>query len=65
MTNLERLEQAGLIKPGHQFSREDLLLLDSLSSDEVTALIGVRAKVGEGFLRRNTHGDKPPIAIVF
>jgi hypothetical protein len=65
MTNFERLEQAGLISPGHEFSRDDLRLLDSLSSEEVTALISVRAKVGENFLRRNTHGDSPPIGIVF
>jgi len=65
MTNLERLEEAGMIRPGHQFSREDLLLLESLSHEEVGALISVKAKVGEGFLHRNVSGDHPPVGIVF
>ena len=65
MTNLERLEEAGMIRHGHQFSREDLLVLESLSYDEVTALIGVRVKVGDDFLRRNVTGYNPPIGIVF
>jgi hypothetical protein len=65
MTNFERLEQAGLIRHGHKFSRDDLRLVESLSSEEVEALISVRAKVGEDFLRRNTSGDVPAMGIVF
>jgi hypothetical protein len=65
MTNLERLEQAGLITPGHDFSNDDLLLLESLSFDEVTALISVSAKIGADFLRRKVTGDNPPVGIVF
>ena len=65
MTNMELLKQAGLIEAGHTFSREDHHLIESLTKDEVNALISVRAKVGEDFLHRNTSGPDPAVGIVF
>ena len=65
MSNLDRLEKAGLIKPGSKFSKEDHRLLESLSHEEVEALISVKRKVGDDFLRRNTGGEDSPVGIVF
>ena len=65
MSNLERLERAGLIRSGYEFSQEDKRLLDGLSEEEVEALISVKRKVGEDFLRRHTCGAYPPVGIVF
>jgi hypothetical protein len=65
MTIIERLEHAGLIQAGHRFSEEDKRLLESLSEDEAEALISVKRKIGEDFLKRNTRGSPPAVAIVF
>jgi len=62
---MERLEQAGLIRAGHKFSKEDHELIESLTKEEIASLITVRAKVGEDFLRRNTSGEYPAVGIVF
>jgi hypothetical protein len=63
--NWQRLEQAGLIKAGHQFSTEDRQLLESLSKAEVEALISVKTKLGEDFFNRNTCLAYPSVGIVF
>ena len=65
MSNMEQLERAGLIRSGHRFSEEDKRLIEGLSEDEVKALISVKRKVGDDFLRRNTSGTTPPIGMVF
>jgi len=62
---MERMKQAGLIKAGHRFSAEDYTLLESLTKEEIEALISVRTKVGEDFLHRNTSGPDPAVGIVF
>jgi hypothetical protein len=36
-----------------------------LTSDEVKALISVRAKLGSSFIRKKTAGPRPALAIVF
>lgn len=45
MTNHEKLDAAGLINPDYDFSDEDKAVLESLSDDEVDALISVQQKV--------------------
>ncbi len=65
MSNLERLKRAGLIRSGYEFSKEDQRLLESLSEEEVEALISVKRKVGEDFLHRHTCGAYPAVGIVF
>ena len=47
MTNHEKLDAAGLINPDHDFSDEDKKVLESLSDDEVDALISVQKKVND------------------
>jgi len=64
-SKIQRLVDAGLIRGGHQFSDQDLQLLESLSEDEVEALISVKAKLGEDFFNRNTDLANPPVGIVF
>ena len=68
MDNQAKLENGGVIRAGHKFSDGDKRLIESLSNEEVDALINVRikvAKTGEDFFKRNCTGDKPPVGIVF
>ena len=65
MLNWKLLEEAGLISRDHEFSKEDRRLLESLSDDEVEALISIKKKLGENFFRRNTCGAYSPVGIVF
>ena len=65
LSKLERLEKAGLIRSGYQFSKEDQRLMESLSEVEVDALISVKTKLGEDFFNRNTCLAYPPVGIVF
>ena len=65
VSKLQRLERAGLIRSGCEFSEEDERLLESLSEAEVDALISVKTKLGEDFFNRNTCLAYPPVGIVF
>jgi hypothetical protein len=49
MTNRERLEQAGLIDPNADLSPEQDNAIDSLTSEEVDALISTKSKLGPVF----------------
>jgi hypothetical protein len=61
----ERLVSKGVIlKPG-SFSEGDKKRINSLTSDEVKALISIRAKLGSRFIRPKACGRSPSIAIVF
>jgi hypothetical protein len=64
-SKIQSLVDAGLIRAGHQFSDQDRQLLESLSEDEVEALISVKTKLGEDFFNRNTDLAYPPVGIVF
>lgn len=64
-SKIQRLVDAGLLRAGHQFSDQDQQLLESLSEDEVEALISVKMKLGEDFFNRNTDLAYPPVGIVF
>ena len=64
-STIQRLVDAGLIRAGHKFSKQDQQLLESLSEDEVNALISVKTKLGEDFFNRNTELAYPPVGIVF
>jgi hypothetical protein len=52
MTNLERLQQAGLIEVQHPLTPEEVNSVNQLSSAEIDALISVRAKLGDDFFTR-------------
>ena len=57
MTNLDRLEQAGLVEPNYQFDQDEKDAIESLSSAEVDALISSKEKLGEDFIRDHVpHG---------
>ena len=45
MTNHEKLDAAGMINPDHKFSEEDKKVLETLTPEEVDALISAQKKV--------------------
>lgn len=45
MTNHEKLDAAGMLNPDFEFSEEDKKVLESLSDEEVEALISAQKKV--------------------
>lgn len=49
MTNRETLEQAGLIEPNADLTQEQWDAIDSLTDEEVDALISTRSKLGPVF----------------
>lgn len=58
MTNVERLQQAGLIETEHPLTPDEVNSVNQLSSAEVDALISVRAKLGDDFFKRKVQvGD--------
>jgi hypothetical protein len=58
MTNIERLQQAGLIEVQHPLTPEEINSVNELSSAEVDALISVRSKLGDDFFTRKVQvGD--------
>lgn len=52
MTNVERLQQAGLIETEHPLTPDEVNSVNQLSSAEIDALISVRAKLGDDFFKR-------------
>jgi hypothetical protein len=58
MTNIERLQQAGLIEVHHPLTPEEVNSVNQLSSAEIDALISVRSKLGDDFFNRKVQvGD--------
>ncbi len=58
MSNVERLQQAGLIQVHHPLTDAETTSVNQLSSAEVDALISVRAKLGDDFFQRKVkEGD--------
>ncbi len=47
MTNVDILTQAGLIKDASQLTPEMQTKINALSSDEITHMISIKAKLGE------------------
>jgi hypothetical protein len=52
MTNIERLQQAGLIEVNHPLTPDEVNSVNQLSSAEVDALISIKAKLGDDFFTR-------------
>jgi hypothetical protein len=72
MSNVATLTSAGLIAASSVFSPSDTAMIESLSTDEVNALISISQKVSLDFLGRNCGSSSPaasatthPIGIVF
>ena len=58
MSNVEKLQQSGLIQTEHPLTDEEIQNVNQLSPAEIDALISVRAKLGDAFFERKVpHGD--------
>jgi subtilase family serine protease len=58
MTNVEQLQQAGLVQTHHPLTDDEVKSVNQLSQAEVDALISVRAKLGDSFFERKVkEGD--------
>lgn len=57
MTNLEKLQQAGLVDDDYEFDESEQDAIESLSHSEVDSLISSKNKLGESFIRKHVpHG---------
>lgn len=56
MGNVSQLMEAGVISAGSALSQEDQDLINSLTPDEVAALISIKSKLTPGFVQRNLTG---------
>lgn len=57
MTNLEKLQQAGLVDENYKFSAEEKESIESLTDAEVNHLISSKEKLGESFIKKHVpHG---------
>jgi hypothetical protein len=63
VNNFQKLSQAGLIVANASLSASDMQLVNSLTDDEVSALISVKGKLGDDFLQQNLSSRT--IGIVF
>ncbi|MBW4025973.1 hypothetical protein [Acidipila rosea] len=58
MSNVERLQQAGLIQIHHPLTDAEIQSVNQLSPAEIDALISVRVKLGDEFFQRKVQdGD--------
>jgi len=57
MTNVERLQTAGLLQSPHLLTDDEEDKLNQLSSTEVDTLISVRDKLGADFFARKVPAD--------
>jgi hypothetical protein len=55
--NIQALTNAGLITSGYEFTADEQAAIESLSADEVQALISAADKLGKDFLAKSSpHG---------
>ena len=56
-TNLEQLQQAGLVDKDYEFTAEEKATIESLTNAEVNHLISTKEKLGEAFIKNHVpHG---------
>ena len=56
-TNLEQLQQAGLVDQDYEFTAEENAAIESLTDAEVNHLISTKQKLGEAFIKNPVpHG---------
>ena len=60
MSNLSRLAGAGIIAANATFSQSDQDILNSLTDDEVSALISISQKVPSSFLQQHCGVQTAP-----
>ena len=56
MGNIDRLMQAGIIAGGAALSQSDQDIINSLTDDEVSALISIKNKLTPDFVQRLASG---------
>ena len=61
----DRLVSKGIILRPESLSEDEKERIDSLTPEEVEALISIHAKLGDTFLKPKVTGPAPSIAIVF
>jgi hypothetical protein len=69
--NIDQLTQAGIIPANASLSQADQDVINSLTANEVAALISIKGKLTPDFIQRNLSGGgvaagaKPSLGIVF
>lgn len=63
--HFDKLVSNGVILNPASFSDDEKKQIEDLSDPEVDALISVRNKLGNNFLRKKATGPSPAISIVF
>ena len=53
MANLDKLISAGVIPRDNSLSKDDINTINGLDPNEIDALISLRSKLGDDFLKRN------------
>ena len=53
-TNVQLLQQAGILPTPHKLSTADEAAVNNLSQDEVKAVVRVKQNLGDAFVQRNT-----------
>lgn len=57
MTNLEKLQEAGLVDEDYKFTAKEKEAIESLTTAEVNHLISSKEKLGESFIKKHVpHG---------
>lgn len=71
MANIDQLQQAGIIPANASLNQADQDVVNSLTPDEVSALISIKGKLTQEFIQRNfssgglAPANKPSMGIVF
>jgi hypothetical protein len=55
VSHLETLIAAGVIPHDHTLSAEDRSTIENLSPNEIQALVSLKQKLGDDFIKRNGH----------
>jgi hypothetical protein len=63
MGNIERLMQAGIISGGAALSQSDQDVINSLTDDEVSALISIKNKLTPEFAQKLASGGQRGAAV--
>ncbi len=53
MANIDKLKNAGLVSAKAKLTEAEVKALNSLSEDEVNALISAKAKLGDAFVKKH------------
>ena len=53
MTNVTKLQKAGILATPHGLSKKDVATINNLSPDEVDVWLKIKEKLGKDFIRRN------------